>query len=151
METEKSEVAIKISKERIAQIRKAVGSGSKLEIPQELKEKGFHYFWASDQKPYRLKQLEELGYEPVKQKNGRSLRVYGGVSERGKEYHLCAMKISEEKKREIEFVKKMGKAAERDKKMAAAFSDLNLNEVYTKEGMGNLDTLSNIQSNIKKL
>jgi hypothetical protein len=142
---------IRVNQERINQIRQALGSGGRLEIPEELKKEGYYYYWASDEKPYRLSQLEKLGYSPVKHKNGKALKIYGGTTERGMEYHLCAMEIHKDKKEEIDFVKRADKAAARDNKMASAFSNLNPNETYTKEGMGDLSTLSNIQNNIKKL
>jgi hypothetical protein len=133
---------MKISKERYDEIKRAIGSGLSLQIPEELKEEGYHYRFFYDDNPNRLNQAKAMGYVPVKDKRGKAYTIYGGVGSRGKECMLHAMMISDEDKKELDDVRKSEKKAQQ---IASSFQGLKSEEVYTKKGVGDINTLNDIK------
>lgn len=135
----------KISEKRLKQIRSALKSGGSLDIPSELKERGFHYRWVSSENPGRIQNIKKLGYVPVMDKDSKEYSIYGGATKNGKEYRLHLMKIEAELKQEIDLVKAQDRRAERTANMNSAFDGLNKNEIFTKQGEGDISSLSDIK------
>ena len=54
--------------------------GNKLHVPEEVKEEGYHYYWAIDRKGM-IEQLQAAWYEKVKDERGEDYTVQAGHGE----------------------------------------------------------------------
>lgn len=136
---------IKANSKRYNEIKKALRSGGMLEIPKGLLKEGYYPYLASDAKPGRIRQLEELGYEKIMNKDGITPYTTSGGVSNGATCTLHGMQISLEMKEQIDFVKETERGVTRESNLASAFNGLNQDELYQKQGMGDISSLSNIK------
>ncbi len=66
------------SKNRPARV--PLSAGNKLNVPESLKEEGYHYYWAVDRKGM-IEQLESAWYDKVKDERGDAITVPAGGGE----------------------------------------------------------------------
>ena len=57
-----------------------LSAGNKLNVPESLKEEGYHYYWAIDRKGM-IEQLESAWYEKVQDERGQNVTVPAGNGE----------------------------------------------------------------------
>lgn len=60
--------------------RVPLSAGNKLNVPESLKEEGYHYYWAVDRKGM-IEQLEAAWYEKVKDERNDYITVPAGAGE----------------------------------------------------------------------
>jgi hypothetical protein len=142
------EQKIKAKQRRIQEIRRVLRRDGTLMIPEDLREAGYDYYFASTEKQNRINQLEQVGYSKVLNKKGKQYSIYGGTTKDGKEYKLILLKIKLEDKALINEAKRSDVLSTTKNKVLP--SGINPNELYTKKGMGDLDSIT-AEFNIKQL
>jgi len=136
---------IKVNPQRISQIKRAIKSGGMLDIPKNLIKPGYKARWFSNENKNNIDNAKELGYIPILTSSGEAYEVYGGVGIRGVEFKLCAFQISPENKAEVDFVRMTEKEEKRDENINASVSSIK-GEIFTKKGIGDINSLNNIKS-----